>query len=70
MTTTATDDFLTMAEVAALTRVPQATLAFWRSQRSSTAPRSLRLGRQVVYRRSDVDAWIADRDRETGSGGR
>jgi excisionase family DNA binding protein len=49
-------DLLTIAEAAQLVRAPVATLRYWRHL--GTGPRSFRLGRRVVYRRDDVDAWI------------
>lgn len=50
-------DLLTTAEVAALTRLPPATLRYFRH--CGTGPASFRLGRRVVYRREHVLAWIA-----------
>lgn len=52
-------DLLTTAEVATLTRAPLSTVRYWRHV--GTGPRSFRLGRRVVYLRSDVQAWIAGR---------
>ncbi len=49
-------DILTLEEVAARTRVPAATLRFWRHQ--GTGPHSWKLGRRVVYRAGDVDQWM------------
>jgi predicted DNA-binding transcriptional regulator AlpA len=34
------------------------TLRFWRHQ--GTGPRSIKLGRRVVYRECDVVAWIEE----------
>lgn len=53
-----THDLLTITEVSELTRMPVATLRFWRHK--GTGPRSGRVGRRVVYRAQDVDAWIAE----------
>lgn len=36
--------------------VPEATLRYWRQQ--GTGPKSARIGRRVMYRRADVEAWI------------
>ncbi len=47
---------LTITEAAALLRTPVATLRYWRWQGSG--PRSFRLGRRVLYRRSDLTTWI------------
>ena len=60
-------DLLTTADVAALTRAPVSTVRYWRHLGSG--PRSFRLGRRVVYLRSDVDAWIAAQ-RDTADDGR
>jgi predicted DNA-binding transcriptional regulator AlpA len=48
---------LNTTEVSQLTRVPVATLRWWRHQ--GTGPHSFKLGpRKVMYRESDVLAWI------------
>lgn len=60
-------DLLTVAEVAALLRKPAGTLRYWRSV--DRGPRSSRIGSTVVYRRSDVEAWLAEQERETARGG-
>jgi len=52
------EDLLTTAEVAAITRTPASTLRYWRHLQSG--PHSFRLGRRVVYRRSDVTAWLEE----------
>jgi hypothetical protein len=39
-----------------LLRVPVATLRWWRHK--GIGPRSFKLGRHVLYERSDLDAWI------------
>jgi hypothetical protein len=43
-------------EAAALMRQNQRTLRYWRAQ--GIGPRWAKLGRRIVYRRSDVQAWI------------
>ena len=53
---TTDDDLLTIAEVAAIVRAPIATVRYWRHL--GTGPRSFRLGRRVVYRAGDLQAWI------------
>jgi predicted DNA-binding transcriptional regulator AlpA len=40
-----------------MTRIPIATLRYYRAT-GQGGPKSARLGRRVVYRRSDVEAWI------------
>jgi excisionase family DNA binding protein len=55
-------DLLTITEAAELLRAPVATLRYWRHL--GTGPTSFRLGRRVLYRRDDLQAWIdARRDR-------
>jgi predicted DNA-binding transcriptional regulator AlpA len=50
-------DLLTLPEVAAICRMPEATLR-WRRSRGME-PRSMKLGKRVVYKRSDVMRWVA-----------
>ena len=53
----AMDKMLTVAEVAAMIRVPQGTLRYWRHRGSG--PRSFKMGpRRVVYREQDVLEWV------------
>ncbi|MDO5533205.1 MAG: helix-turn-helix domain-containing protein [Propionibacteriaceae bacterium] len=56
-TLSTTDEILTAAEVAAITKIPLGTLRYWRHAR--TGPRSFKLGGLTRYRRADVDAWLA-----------
>ena len=51
-----TPQLLTIAEAALLLRTPVATLRYWRHL--GTGPHSFRVGRRVVYRRDDLQAWI------------
>jgi predicted DNA-binding transcriptional regulator AlpA len=48
---------LRLPEVAQMTGVPENTLRFWRST-GGQGPKSAKLGRRVVYRLEDVEAWI------------
>lgn len=50
------DKLLTLAEVAELTRLPEATLRWFRH--CGKGPKSGKLGRRVMYRESDVAEWI------------
>jgi predicted DNA-binding transcriptional regulator AlpA len=51
------DQLLTTAETAQMLHTPVATLRWWRHQ--GTGPKAFRLGaRKVMYRRSDVLAWL------------
>ena len=52
------DRLLTKPEVAEWLRRPKATLDFWRHK--GIGPKSANLGGRVMYRESDVEAWIAE----------
>ncbi|MBS2939577.1 helix-turn-helix domain-containing protein [Nocardioides sp. J2M5] len=39
-----------------MTGVPEGTLRYMRSKK--IGPRSAKLGRRIVYRKSDVEAWV------------
>jgi excisionase family DNA binding protein len=52
-------DLLTIEEVADRLRVPVNTIKFWRLQK--TGPRGEKVGRRVMYRAADVEAWIAQK---------
>lgn len=49
---------LTLDEVAEWTRTPIATLRYWRHR--GQGPPTFKLGRRVVAREEDVEAWIAE----------
>jgi predicted DNA-binding transcriptional regulator AlpA len=51
------DEILLLEEVAKMTRLPPATLRFYR-HRGEGGPRSFKIGNRVCYRRSDVEAWL------------
>ena len=51
-------ELLTITEAAELVRAPVATLRYWRHL--GTGPRSFRLGRRVLYRYDDLQAWVAE----------
>lgn len=50
-----TDRLLTTEEVADLFRTVPATVRYWRHV--GKGPRSFKVGRRVLYRQSDVQAW-------------
>lgn len=52
------DELLTIAEVAAIVRVPIATLRYWRHL--GEGPHSFRVGRAVRYWRGEVIAWLKE----------
>lgn len=60
------DDLLTITEVAAIVRAPIATLRYWRHL--GAGPRSFRIGRRVVYRVSELQAWIDERADDSCAG--
>lgn len=49
-------ELMTVQEVSELTKVPVGTFYGYRTK--GGGPRSLKLGRHLRYRRSDVEAWI------------
>lgn len=51
-------ELLTMEELATELRRPIATLRWWRHQGGGAGPRSAKVGGRIVYRRTDVEAWI------------
>ncbi|SHU12293.1 Helix-turn-helix domain [Mycobacteroides abscessus subsp. abscessus] len=57
MSAKAIPDLMSIDEVSDETGVAVATLRWWRAT-GGGGPRSAKLGRRVVYRRSDVEAWI------------
>jgi excisionase family DNA binding protein len=57
-------ELLITTEVAALLRVPAETLRYWRH--IGRGPRSFKVGRRVLYARSDVETFIAQARGEAG----
>lgn len=53
-----TERLLTPGQVAACLQIPTSTLSRWRSERCELA--YIKVGRVVRYRKSDIDAWIAN----------
>ncbi|MEU5707910.1 helix-turn-helix domain-containing protein [Streptomyces flaveolus] len=54
-------DLLTTKELADYLRKPIGTVRGWRYRK--IGPAGFRLGRDIVYRREAVDAWLAERER-------
>lgn len=50
------DTFLTTDELATELRTSPGTCRYWRH--IGDGPASVKVGRRVLYRRADVDAWI------------
>ncbi len=49
-------ELMTSAEVASALRAPEASIRYWRYQHKG--PRWFKIGRRVLYMRSDVDLYI------------
>jgi predicted DNA-binding transcriptional regulator AlpA len=64
---TAVDEYLPAAEVAAEIRVSPGTLRSWRAL--NKGPRSFKVGRKLMYLRSELDAWKAEQQQATSRGG-
>jgi hypothetical protein len=58
-------DYMTEAEFAEMIRTPAETARYWRY--TGYGPPSFKLGRRVVYKRSDVEKWLAGRRDKAGS---
>lgn len=66
--TTLSDEFLTTKKVAELYGLPEGTLRYYRQL--GIGPASFKLtGKRVVYRRSEVDRWVAEQEATSGRGG-
>ena len=55
------DRLLTIDELAEWLNVAPATVRDWRTRRPGFLPVAVKLGGQVRYRRSDVEAWLEAR---------
>lgn len=49
-------EFLTLEDLAGVLHAPVGTLRHWRQ--TGYGPRSAKIGRRVLYRRSDVETWL------------
>lgn len=49
-------EIMTTDEVAQYLRAPAATIRFW--QHAGTGPKSYKVGRRRMYKKTDVDAWF------------
>ena len=56
------EQLLTTEEVAAVCRTSPSTVRYWRHH--GLGPQGFRAGRRVLYRRSDVAAWLDERLRQ------
>lgn len=60
-------EYMSTAQVSAETGINPGTLRYWRS--TNQGPASFTLGKRVVYRRSEIERWIADQEAATKRGG-
>jgi DNA-binding transcriptional MerR regulator len=60
-------EYMSTQQVAGETGIPAATLRYWRH--ADIGPASFTLGRRVVYRRQEVERWIAEQEQATRRGG-
>lgn len=60
------DEFLTAADLEGWTGIKASTWRYW--VLTGTGPKSFKMGRRRVWRRSNVLAWIADQELSTGTG--
>ena len=54
-------------EVSIVTGVPQKTLQYWRFSGASFAPKFIKLGKRVYYRKQDLEQWLAAKPSFTSS---
>lgn len=47
--------------------IPEATWRWWRH--NGTGPASFVIGKKVLYRRSEIDRWLAEQEQATTRGG-
>jgi predicted DNA-binding transcriptional regulator AlpA len=59
-------DYLSSSTLAQMTGIPASTWRYWAM--SGTGPRSFKIGRRRVWKRSDVLDWIAAQEAATGTG--
>ncbi len=52
------EEHMTTEEFAAEMRCPVSTVYYWRANK--VGPVGFRVGKRVLYRRADVEAWLAD----------
>jgi hypothetical protein len=50
-------EYVTAGEAAEIVRRPESTLAYWRHR--GEGPPYAKVGRRVLYRRLDVEAWLS-----------
>lgn len=58
-------DYMTTDEVATLARTAPGTVRYWRHIKFG--PKGFRLGKRVLYRRDEVERWLAEREADQKS---
>lgn len=53
-------EILTIDQAATYLSIPKATLYTWRTRRAGFGPLAIKFGGCLRYRRSDLDAWVAE----------
>jgi len=61
------EPLMTVRELSELTTIAEETFYFWRTL--DRGPKSMKLGRRVVYKRSDVEEWLQHQEETTSRGG-
>lgn len=62
------DEYLTTRQVSErYPFLPAATLRYWRH--AGTGPASFTVGKKVLYRRAEVERWLAEQEQATARGG-
>jgi predicted DNA-binding transcriptional regulator AlpA len=56
----AAGEVLTVADVARMTALVPSTLRYWHWAGKGEGPKAFKLGRRIMYRRTDVEQWIED----------
>lgn len=61
MSDNANENLMNISETAAMLRVSEDTLRWLRHRGDGSCPPALKVGRRLMWRRTDVEAWIASR---------
>lgn len=61
------EQLMDVQQLAEMFRIAPSTFSTWRKR--GQGPRGFKLGRRLVYKRSDVETWLRDHYDATGKGG-